>query len=90
MLNGAGLSQPWPVISVGQNTTVSITVCNADNVEAHGFQISNYYDSEIVALVPGEVIHVSFTATKVGSFRIYCGIFCAIHPFMNGELQVTS
>ena len=91
VLEGAGPSKSWPVISVSQNTTVNITVCNADTVEAHGFQISNYYDSEIVSVVPGEVIHVSFTATKVGTFRIYCAIFCAIHPFMeNGELQVTS
>jgi len=90
VLEGAGPSKSWPVISVLQNATVNITVCNADTVEAHGFQISNYYDSKIVALVPGEVIHVSFTATKVGSFRIYCAIFCAIHPFMeNGELRVT-
>jgi hypothetical protein len=90
VLEGAGPSLSWPVISVQQNTTVNITVCNADVSEAHGFQISNYYDSKIVSLLPGEVIHVSFEATEVGSFRIYCAIFCAIHPFMvNGELLVT-
>jgi FtsP/CotA-like multicopper oxidase with cupredoxin domain len=89
MLKGPTLS--WPVIKVQQNTTVNITVCNADPSEAHGFQISNYYDSKIVSVVPGVVIHVSFRATQVGSFRIYCAIFCAIHPFMvNGELLVTS
>lgn len=89
-LKGAGPSESWPVISVQQNTTVNITVCNADKIEAHGFQISNYYDQKIVALIPGEITHVSFIATKVGSFRIYCAIFCAIHPFMvNGELIVT-
>jgi len=91
VLEGAGPSKSWPVISVPQNTTVNITVCNADPAETHGFQISNYYDSKIVAVSPGDVIHVSFTATKVGSFRIYCAIFCTIHPFMeDGELQVMS
>ena len=91
VLEGAGPSKAWPVITVRQNTTVNITVCNADTVEAHGFQISSYYDSAIEVVIPGQVIHLSFTATKAGSFRIYCAIFCAIHPFMtNGELLVTS
>jgi len=90
VLEGAGPSKAWPIINVTQNTTVNITVCNADKVQAHGFQIENYFDSDIVAVIPGQVIHVSFTATKVGTFRIYCAIFCTIHPFMvNGELQVT-
>lgn len=89
MLEGAGPSTPWPVIRVTQNTTVNITVCNADTAQAHGFQISNYFDSKVVALGPREVIHVSFIATEVGNFRIYCAIFCTIHPFMNGELLVT-
>lgn len=88
-LEGAGPSKAWPVITVTQNTTVNITVCNADTVQAHGFQIQDYFDSNIVALVPGQIIHVSFTATKAGTFRIYCAIFCTIHPFMvYGELQV--
>jgi heme/copper-type cytochrome/quinol oxidase subunit 2 len=91
VLEGAGPSKAWPVIAVVQNTTVNITVCNADTIEAHGFQISNYYDSEIVALVPGQVIHISFVATRTGTFRIYCAIFCAIHLFMEyGELRVVS
>lgn len=91
VLEGAGPTKAWPVITVTQNTTVNITVCNADTVEAHGFQISNYFDSDIVSVVPGEIIHVSFVANRVGTFRIYCAIFCAIHLFMEyGELQVTS
>ena len=91
VLEGAGPTKAWPVITVIQNTTVNITVCNADNVEAHGFQVSNYFDSDIVAVVPGQVLHVSFVATRVGTFRIYCAIFCAIHLFMEyGELEVTA
>jgi len=91
VLEGAGPTKAWPVITVTQNTTVNITVCNADTVEAHGFQISNYYDNEIIAVDPSHVIHVSFTASKVGTFRIYCAIFCAIHLFMQyGELEVTA
>jgi FtsP/CotA-like multicopper oxidase with cupredoxin domain len=91
VLEGAGPTKAWPVITVTQNTTVNITVCNADTVEAHGFQVSNYFDSDIVAVVPGQVLHVSFAATKVGTFRIYCAIFCTIHLFMEyGELEVTA
>jgi heme/copper-type cytochrome/quinol oxidase subunit 2 len=91
VLEGAGPTKAWPVITVLQNATVNITVCNADTVEAHGFQISNYFDSEIVSVVPGQVIHVSFVATKAGEFRIYCAIFCSIHLFMEyGELRVNS
>ena len=91
ILEGAGPTKAWPVIAVAQNTVVNITVCNTDAAEAHGFQVSNYYDSEIVAVAPGHVLHVSFTASKVGTFRIYCAIFCAIHLFMQyGELEVTT
>jgi hypothetical protein len=89
MLHGAP-SKTWPIITVHQNQTVNITVCNTD-VVAHGFQVSHYYDSSIVTLTPGQVIHVSFVANEVGNFRIYCSIFCPIHIYMqNGELQVTT
>ena len=83
-------SKWWPVINVQQGQTVNLTVCDADT-QAHGFQISHYYDNSIVTLVPGEVLRVSFVANRIGEFRIYCDIFCAVHIFMqSGLLNVTS
>lgn len=80
----------WPVIVVNQGAKVSITVCNSD-IQAHGFQITHYFDSNIQTVAPGQVIHVSFVADKVGDFEIYCSIFCSIHIFMqNGLLRVLS
>ena len=80
----------WPIITVQQGQTVNITVCNTD-FQAHGFQVSYYYDSSIITIVPGQVLHISFVATRAGEFRIYCNIFCSIHPFMqSGLLNVTS
>jgi len=79
----------WPVLTVQQNQTVNITVCNTD-FQAHGFQVTHYYDNTIVSIVPGQVIHVSFVANEKGDFRIYCEIFCTIHWAMqSGELIVT-
>ncbi len=90
VLEGAGPSKAWPVITVPQGTVVNITVCNADPTEAHGFQVSHYYDSKIVAVAPGQVISISFVADKAGTFQIYCQIWCAIHLFMQyGQLRVT-
>jgi nitrous oxide reductase len=83
-------SKQWPIINVKQGTTVRITVCNAD-IQAHGFQVTHYSDSNIQTVTPGEVIHVSFVANSVGDFDIYCEIFCSIHIFMqNGLLRVTA
>lgn len=79
----------WPILNVTQGATVNITVCNTD-FQAHGFQVTYYYDSNIVTVVPGQVLHVSFVATKPGQFRIYCNIFCSIHWAMqSGLLNVT-
>jgi hypothetical protein len=90
VLEGAGPAKAWPVITVAQASVVNITVCNVDTSQAHGFQISNYYDSEIVSVDPGQILKVSFVATKEGTFTIYCAIFCSIHLFMEyGQLRVT-
>ncbi len=78
---------PWPVITVGQGTDVTMVVCNLDN-QAHGFQVRHYYDSNIAAMAPGEVLTVSFVASQQGTFAIYCSIFCSIHPEMIGSLKV--
>ena len=80
----------WPVIDVKQGQNVTIVVCNID-VQAHGFQITHYYDSNEVTLTPGQVIKVNFVATQAGAFDIYCEIFCSIHVYMqSGLLNVTA
>jgi len=81
---------PWPVITVNQGQQVNIAVCNTD-VQAHGFQITHYFDSNIESIAPGQVIHVSFVADQAGDFQIYCSIFCSIHAFMqSGLLRVVA
>ena len=79
----------WPVITVHQGQNVSIVVCNIDE-QAHGFQVTHYFDQSIETVVPGQVLKVSFIADKTGNFNIYCSIFCTIHIYMqNGLLDVT-
>jgi hypothetical protein len=79
----------WPIITVHQGQNVSIVVCNTDE-QAHGFQITHYYDKTIETVVPGQVLKVSFVADEAGNFDIYCSIFCTIHIYMqNGLLNVT-
>jgi hypothetical protein len=81
----------WPIITVSQGQNITIVVCNID-VQPHGFQIANYWaPPPLVTIVPGQVYKVNFIADKVGSFQIYCDIFCTIHPFMqSGLLNVTA
>jgi len=92
VLEGAGPTKAWPVVTVTQGETVNITVCNVDGTQSHGFQISNYFDSAIEAVGPNQVLHVpTFVASKAGTFQIYCAIFCTIHLFMEyGQLRVMS
>jgi hypothetical protein len=83
-------SEAWPVINVTEGQTVNIVVCNTD-VEAHGFQISHYYDGQIESVGPGQVMHVSFVATETGNFQIFCAILCEVHPYMqSGMLRVSA
>jgi len=80
----------WPIVDVAQGQNVTIVVCNID-IQAHGFQITHYYDQNEVTLTPGQVIRVSFVASQAGSFDIYCEIFCSIHIYMqSGLLNVTA
>jgi len=80
----------WPVITVKQGQQVNIVVCNTD-IQAHGFQVTHYFDSSIESISPGQAIHVSFIASQTGDFQIYCSIFCSVHAFMqSGLLRVTS
>ncbi|MBI3841131.1 MAG: hypothetical protein HY297_04150 [Thaumarchaeota archaeon] len=81
---------PWPLISVQSGTTVKITICNIDH-QPHGFQVAHFFAGTIVTVSPGQVLPVSFVANQVGTFRIYCSIFCTVHSFMQqGELVVTA
>jgi hypothetical protein len=91
VLEGAGPTKAWPVISVAEGQTVEIVVCNVDPVESHGFQIGTYFDKTVESIAPGQVVKVPpFVADKLGTFPIYCAIFCAIHLFMEyGQLRVS-
>jgi FtsP/CotA-like multicopper oxidase with cupredoxin domain len=90
-MNGSAfhLTTPWPVIQVHQGQTVTIRVFNCASSESHGFAITHYFDSG-TAVRPGQSYTFTFVANEAGTFRIYCNIFCAIHPLMqNGQLIVT-
>ena len=83
------LGTQWPIIRVHQGDTVIITVINNDSREIHGFAI-DHYDDRGFSLAPGEQHTITFVANEVGSFRMYCNVFCAIHPYMqNGALIVS-
>lgn len=87
---GAGPNKPWPVVNTTLGSSVHIVVCNID-FQPHGFQVSHYYDSNLVTVEPGQVLDVSFVANQAGTFRIYCNIFCTIHIFMQyGQLRVNA
>jgi len=80
----------WPVMDVKEGQNVTIVVCNSDPAEAHGFQIDHYYDARLVSIASGHVLTLSFVASVVGTFRVYCEIPCAIHWAMqSGELVVS-
>lgn len=84
------VSEQWPTINVRVGQVVSIHVINCASSEVHGFQISYYDDKSLIAVQPGQSYNVTFTATEAGTFRVYCGVFCSIHPLMqNGALVVT-
>jgi len=84
------LGTQWPVIRVHQGDTIIITVMNNNSREIHGFAIV-HYDDRGFSLAPGQQHTISFVADDIGSFRMYCNVFCAIHPYMqNGELIVSA
>ena len=81
-------TKAWPMVTVNKGDAVKLVACNIDS-QAHGFQISNYFDSNIESVAPGQVIAVSFVANKTGTFTIYCSIFCSVHIYMqSGEIRV--
>jgi nitrous oxide reductase len=85
----ASHSDQWPVIRVAKGQAVRIHVVNQDPVEPHGLAIDHYFVGG-TAVTPGKTYDITFNANESGSFRVYCNIFCAIHPLMqNGVLIVT-
>ncbi len=80
----------WPIMTVSKGQTITIRVINNDAVEAHGLAITHYFDSG-VTLRPHQFYDITFVADQTGTFRVYCNIFCAIHPLMqNGQLVVNT
>lgn len=83
-------SSQWPVMHVHKGQIVSFRVLNCASSEPHGFAITHYDDQSIITIRTGQSYEVTFTADQTGTFRVYCDIFCAIHPLMqNGELIVS-
>jgi hypothetical protein len=80
----------WPVLNVRQGQTVHIHLVNCAGAEPHGFAIFHYLNAG-VEVREGQSFDISFAANQVGTFRVYCNIFCSIHPLMqNGLLNVTA
>jgi heme/copper-type cytochrome/quinol oxidase subunit 2 len=78
---------PWPVMNVSLGQNVVVHVVNNDS-QAHGFTVAHYFDSGLT-LSPGECFDVRFVANQLGSFNVFCQIFCTIHIFMqSGRLNV--
>ena len=82
------LGTQWPIIQVPLGDTVVITVINNNSREIHGFAIV-HYDDRGFSLAPGQQHTITFVANEAGTFRMYCNVFCAIHPYMqNGAVIV--
>jgi hypothetical protein len=81
-------THPWPIVHVQKGQVVRFLVCNEDPTQAHGFAITYYFDAG-VPIAPGDAYRIVFTATRVGTFTIYCNIFCTIHIYMKGQLVVS-
>jgi hypothetical protein len=81
-------THPWPVIRVQRGQVVRFLVCNKDTTQPHGFAIGSYLEPGVV-MVPGDAYRIVFTASEVGTFRIYCDVFCTVHVFMVGQLVVS-
>ncbi len=90
----------WPVVTVEKGQTVVIHLENLANEssEPHGFAIDHYFDSPNgqsgvagVELYSGQSYTFRFVVSQTGTFRMYCSVFCTIHPFMEyGRLIVNS
>ena len=80
--------QQWPQMNVSLGQNVIIHVINNDTAQAHGFEIVQYFEQGL-RLAPGMCYDVKFVATQIGSFQVFCQIFCTIHLTMqSGKLTV--
>lgn len=82
-------SGSWPVATVHQCDSVTVTIINQD-FQAHGFAIASYSNAA-VEIVGGNTQRLTFQATRTGQFRMYCAIpvVCTVHSIMqNGLLSV--
>jgi len=83
------LGTQWPIIRVHLGDTVIITVMNNNSREIHGFAIV-HYDDRGFSLAPGQQHTITFVANQAGTFRMYCNVFCAIHPYMQNGAVIVS
>ncbi|HEX7660969.1 MAG TPA: Sec-dependent nitrous-oxide reductase [Pseudonocardiaceae bacterium] len=77
------------LVEVNQGDTVIWHITNIEQAvnASHGFVVPGY-DVSIV-LDPGQVLHVTMTADKAGTFPFYCTEFCsALHLEMMGYFLV--
>ncbi|HEX9196280.1 MAG TPA: hypothetical protein VF906_00660 [Candidatus Bathyarchaeia archaeon] len=88
--HGASASNPWPIMNVTLGQNVIIHIINNDT-QAHGFQVTHYFDQGLGGLAPGKCYDLRFTANELGSFIVRCDISCTIHfPYMQyGQLDVS-
>lgn len=77
------------IIRVREGDTVNLHITNIETTPdaTHGFAIPQYNIE--ASLDPGEVVNITFEATRSGSFAFYCSEFCsALHLEMQGWLLV--
>jgi nitrous-oxide reductase len=77
------------IIRVREGDTVNLHITNIEVAPdaTHGFAVPQYNIE--ASIDPGEVVNISFTATRSGDFAFYCSEFCsALHLEMQGWLLV--
>jgi nitrous-oxide reductase len=77
------------IIRVTEGDTVNLHITNIETAKdaTHGFAVPQYNIE--ASIDPGEVVNITFTADRSGSFAFYCSEFCsALHLEMQGWLLV--
>jgi nitrous-oxide reductase len=77
------------IVRVKEGDTVNLHITNVETAAdaTHGFAVPQHNIE--ASIDPGEVVNISFTAEKSGSFAFYCSEFCsALHLEMQGWLLV--
>jgi nitrous-oxide reductase len=77
------------ILRVTEGQTVNLHITNPETAAdaTHGFAVPQYNIE--ASIDPGEVVNISFTAERSGSFAFYCSEFCsALHLEMQGWLLV--